>query len=409
MAAQNTGLGGVVVCFMLDGSDRYKEMTRKAISSFQKMTPNVSVGLLVNPNNAAVPDFIASLPNPQMVNVRHFDEHFPGWNPTQYKLDLAKFRDKFETVFWLDSDIIVYKDMSQFLLEFHNSKKNFAFAKDHVTNSEEFKKRWSAMFELKTDDIFIAQACFMGFKTKAMPEFFKEWENIWRDWITPSPFVKYPNPYPSFPGSAFCIEQYALGMTIRNRLLKDFDTQVLVIPRNQIVLRDSAVPLTSLFSGNTHHGEEGNVDSVTLDRLHISFPSSDAQPHIPGLPSFFMVPTFGGVNSSYAWNLSSSYNWSSYGSSSYPLSSYGETSYFPSSYTETSYGLTSHAMSSYGQSSAYFLFQGDRSSSNFGLQSSYGGEGSSAAPQNANFVVMDNFNDQVIHYYSINYERLNTD
>lgn len=47
-----------------------------------------------------------------------------------------------------------------------------------------------------------------------MQQLFAVWENKWREWIVPHPFAKYPDPMPDFEGSAFCIEQYALGMAL---------------------------------------------------------------------------------------------------------------------------------------------------------------------------------------------------
>jgi hypothetical protein len=51
----------------------------------------------------------------------------------------------------------------------------------------------------------------MGFKAEHMKRLFNVWEDTWRQWIEPEPFKNFADPLPSFPGSKFCIEQYALG------------------------------------------------------------------------------------------------------------------------------------------------------------------------------------------------------
>jgi len=75
-----------------------------------------------------------------MVETRNFSTHFTNWNPTQYKLDLVKFADKYETIVWLDSDVIVYEDMTSLLHEFQSSPKQYAFTKDHVMLTKNFTK-----------------------------------------------------------------------------------------------------------------------------------------------------------------------------------------------------------------------------------------------------------------------------
>jgi len=123
-----------------------------------------------------------------------------GWNPTQFKLDVEQFADEFETIVWMDADTIIMKDIRPWLLEFHRSSKSFAFVKDRVNFYEDFRSRWHTQ-----DFIFVPQSCLMGFKAKSMHYLMESWKNWFRSWIEPAPFHNHPDPYPSFPGSQFCI------------------------------------------------------------------------------------------------------------------------------------------------------------------------------------------------------------
>jgi hypothetical protein len=62
--------------------------------------------------------------------------------------------------------------MTSFLLDFHLSPKQFALIKDRVNYYDEFKGNWPG----NKEDLFIAQACFMGFKADSMKELFVQWE-----------------------------------------------------------------------------------------------------------------------------------------------------------------------------------------------------------------------------------------
>jgi len=230
----NERRSNIIVCFILDGTPQYTSMTLAAVQSFQKTTPKIPVGLLVQNCNIYVPAFLKQLPFPDLVEIRFYSTHFTNWNPTQYKLDLVQFTDKYQTIFWLDSDVVVQKDMTKFLHSFHKSSNSFAFTKDHVMINQDFKKKWPG----SSNRMFIPQACFMGFKSSVMTPFFTLWEKKWAEWITPTPFAKYRDPYPSYPNSAFCIEQYALGMAVES-LIQNPDSAIFVIPREGIVINST--------------------------------------------------------------------------------------------------------------------------------------------------------------------------
>jgi hypothetical protein len=432
-------------------------MTFKAIQSFQQTTPNVKVGLLI-PGSFGSSDtlqrFLERLPDPNRVETRIFQTHFSDWNPTQYKLDLVKFADRYETVVWLDSDVLVYKDMSNFLIKFHTSPKNFAFTQDHVTSSDEFRRRWPESDRF----LFIPQAAFMCFKAAAMAEFFAVWEDIWREWITPYPFFKYADPYPSFSASAFCIEQYALGMTVDRLLSNNFDREVYVIPRSEILITDTSRSLSSLFM--PAHLQTADSASTSVRPITLSLGNTSSSSFHILLSSAGLLSSYGSLTSynlrelSSAGLLSSSGILSSLGllSSSGILSSMGLlTSYpgwssmnIPTSYGAltsyagvssygalssfelgilsslgllSSYGLSSLNLSSYGLSSlsslstradllSSLVSAGAISSLQFVGSSSSSGEFSSLSSLFSNLVIVDNFGDNVIHYYSANYSRI---
>jgi len=202
----------VIVCFLFDGSSKYTRMTLNAVNSFITNTPNVPVGLLFPKGLADKQSILNEVKDVSRVHTRDIETHFQNWNPTQHKLDIQKFSDEFDTIFWLDSDAVVYKDLSDLLQEFHASPCKVAFLKDHVCYNPNFLGVWNDWRKVK--EPFVPQACLMGFKKEIIPSFFAAWKDTWRTWIEPAPFANYPNPLPNFAGSAFCTEQYALGMVL---------------------------------------------------------------------------------------------------------------------------------------------------------------------------------------------------
>jgi len=225
----------------------------------------------------------------------------------------------------------------------------------------------------------------MCFKSKSIRRFFSAWEDTWREWITPSPFAKYQDPYPQFPGSAFCIEQYALGMTIE-RFLYDNDEEIMQIPRGLMIVQDpkggvnldqSQLPqrnegiysqrwkinpagTVSAFGPTpaTQGADGGATGYYIYSSYGSSYPSSFS---MAGVTSSFgslgiSYSSYGGSSyggSSYGWAVTS-YGISSYGGSSYGISSYGTTSYGTTSYGITSYGRSSYGLSSFGQYGSSF-------------------------------------------------------
>jgi len=203
----------VIVAFFADGSEKYTNMTIHAIKTFLENTPLVRAGVLTHTDD--VKDRIyRDIPGIYHERIVHrktsSTPYFANWNPTQYKLDIQKFADQFETIFWMDSDSIVIGDMTDFLLDFARSDEALFFVPDHVMSQEDFCARWRKQRPLT----LIPQACLMGFKAERIQNFFKVWASVWEEWITPFPFANYEDPNPSFPGSAFCIEQYALAIAI---------------------------------------------------------------------------------------------------------------------------------------------------------------------------------------------------
>jgi len=271
-----TGLEQIIVCFFADGSEKYTQMTVMAISSFLDNTPYIKVGLLTH--DAAVRDRVLAKLNPahqHRVAWRQTSNtpHLVNWNPTQYKLDIAKFADDgFECIFWMDSDTVTFGDMTQFLLRFSESNKQFFLVKDHVMFNSDFVANWTRERPLG----IIPQACFMGFKYSIIKPFFSLWRQMWEQWISPSPFTNYPDPNPNFVGSMFCIEQYALAMAL-SRFLGDYnlgDDAVMLFERELMLLEHNGRMSLDVVSNNltVSGGLSGlNTSGLSLSGLNILF------------------------------------------------------------------------------------------------------------------------------------------
>jgi len=167
----------------------------------------------------------------KLTNNRSFETHqtvdqtkhqldLPGWNATQFKLSIINFLNSepgVESLFWFDSDLIFFYDISDFLLQFSLSPRqcHFFFVADHVMFQNSFLENWEKHHKFRP---FIPQACLMGFKTSIIRQFFQLWHKHWLNWISPKPFSNHPDPNQEFSDSSFCCEQYALGTALREYL-----------------------------------------------------------------------------------------------------------------------------------------------------------------------------------------------
>lgn len=216
-----------IVCFLADGSEKYTNMTINAMNSFLKVTPHVTIGLLLMnfETKGIILNQIDRMYHSRIICKRvSKSELIPNWNPTQFKMDIIKFAsDGFQEIFWMDSDTICYKDMTSVLYDFHASNQSFYFIPDHVMFDKNFVESWRKQHS----DTLIPQACFMGFKSSIISSFFLLWKESWMKWIEPKPFTNYSDPNSTFEGSAFCIEQYALGNAIHRFITKRSGTEIL--------------------------------------------------------------------------------------------------------------------------------------------------------------------------------------
>jgi len=262
-SSDDADLNKIIVCYMIDGSRKYTPMLISSIKSLQEQSPNVHIGLLLLPS-ADLTLVTQELKDTSRIHTRNVSNHFVSWNPTQFKLDVEKFADEFETIVWMDSDTIIMKDLRPWLLDFHRSNKSFAFIKDRVNFYEDFRNKWPSQ-----EFIFVPQSCLMGFKAKSMHYLFESWENHFRTWIEPAPFQNYADPYPTFPGSQFCIEQYALGMAVEDNLGKHFSQLVQEIPRKDVFVNTQlhlaiSTIVKQILEGKTQIGIEGTLDWATF-------------------------------------------------------------------------------------------------------------------------------------------------
>lgn len=174
---------GIIVVFFADGSARYNEMTAYALRTFIDATPRIMVGLLARDqqtSDAIVSTLAPSQRHRVLPKLISAKPYFADWNPTQYKLDIAKYAEAFETIFWVDSDTITFGDMTPFLMTFATSPHKFYLTADHVNGDAEFQKGWAAKIGALP---IIPQACLMGFKTDIIDYFFTFWRTIWEQYV----------------------------------------------------------------------------------------------------------------------------------------------------------------------------------------------------------------------------------
>jgi hypothetical protein len=258
---------GMIVVFFADGTPRYNDMTAYALRTFIDSTPRILVGLLTKDEKTAE-EILGTLAPSQkhrvLPKLTSQTPHFDNWNPTQYKLDIAQYAEAFETIFWFDSDTITFGDMTEFLTAFAASDAKFYMTPDHVNSDPTFCKNWVANLGALC---VVPQACLMGFKTDVIAHFFSIWEAIWKHWITPTPFANFRDPNPTFEGSEFCIEQYALAQSLVYKHDIDWSKQVMWFKRQSIAVPKngnapidtipkrvtSATPILKLIAAHPQH------------------------------------------------------------------------------------------------------------------------------------------------------------
>ncbi|KAK2961338.1 hypothetical protein BLNAU_3784 [Blattamonas nauphoetae] len=344
-----------IYCFICDGSEQYFQMTINAIASLNRSNPTAAIGVIV-PSFANFEDVkgkvTQSLPQISGIRFQNATPYFENWNPTQYKLALTSFKDSFDPICWVDSDACVMKDLSPTVNNFVQSGLQYAFLSDHVNNDPRFLENW----EGGKETCFVPQACFMMFRSASIEQFFSLWQKKWKEWIEPTPFANHKDPAPYFPGSTFCIEQYALGQTLME-ILKNDTSKVFIINRAQMFIdpaiiqndntvvisprnADSAAGNAQGVSGSNGGNVEGGLASLTIS----SYPSS--------------LGLMGSYGSSALSSYAGSYNFSTSANTSYSTSLTFNTSYqgllLTSANQSTSYTINTSlgggVLTSYGQS-----------------------------------------------------------
>jgi hypothetical protein len=107
-----------------------------------------------------------------------------------------------------------YADVNEVVRTFASGSALLGLVEDLVTSKPHFRQRWTAATGSNAPRPFVPQTALMIFRRAAFARLFGQWESIWRKWIEPAPFAYYGDPDPAFHGSAFCIEQYALGLAL---------------------------------------------------------------------------------------------------------------------------------------------------------------------------------------------------
>jgi hypothetical protein len=141
----------------------------------------------------------------------------------------------------MDSDTLVYNDMTKFLYTFikqevkRNSpethifkvhlpphsksqkSKSIMLVRDHAMSDAKLAERWRTIAvdaAQQANVCAIPQACVMAFKRRAAAPLFAAWRQAWNEFLTPRPFATIADPSGGARHAPFCIEQYALALAV---------------------------------------------------------------------------------------------------------------------------------------------------------------------------------------------------
>ncbi len=123
-----------------------------------------------------------------------------------------------------------------------------------------------------------------------MPSLFLLWKRAWVKWIEPQLFSTYKDPNPTFSGSAFCIEQYALGNAIYHFTTKQSSS--VVLNENLISKYVNKIERNLIIIGDEHAEEEENlmknrdklanlVNTAVLSNISFNMPSIHFYTFVP--------------------------------------------------------------------------------------------------------------------------------
>ena len=275
-----------IVCFYAD--EKFMDMAVVAVTTLLQHTPAVAVGVLA-PSKRIAEAITRQVPVDDLDRVQRrvaaVKPFFDRWNPTQYKLDIAQFCDtrRYDYVYWMDSDTLTYADIADTLVAFARAPALFLMTPDHVNYDQRFCALW--LQQHGDEAPVVPQSCFMGFKACVLAPFFQEWRTEWSAWITPYPFANYPDPRPHFVGSAFCAEQYALGVALaRFCRLRDIEqsTAIMWFTRQSVAIPklpgDDTKPCYDVDEEDEEEEDENNTVSDAAAAAGTPAVRTDIQP-----------------------------------------------------------------------------------------------------------------------------------
>lgn len=215
----------------LSGNDpKYVQLTAQAIKFLKRTIPTANVGIVSPPGNDVKPSFEKRFKEIDVkfdVNAIEYYEgqqHFDDWNYSQHILDIVSFTEKYDPIIFLDSNTVILQDLLPFLQTFIGSpEKKFAFFPDIVNEYPNFQENWP-------NAPFIPRTTFLALKSAYIPDLFKIWQETWKEWIEPAPFVQHKDPARFYKFSRLSISGYSLGQSVA-KYVKNFDEEVLVINR----------------------------------------------------------------------------------------------------------------------------------------------------------------------------------
>jgi hypothetical protein len=307
-------LRSTIVCYFADGSEEFTVMTAVAVRSFLQHTPLIHVGLLT-PDRATRDRIMSALPPSELGRVECRITNPRGhlsvrWNATQFKLDIQQWlQSHYDTFVWMDSDTLVFDDLTPFLLRFIKLEDKLVYlVRDHAMGDERFVAKWRQIAGPFAIDV--PQACVMAFKRPVVSRLFDAWLEAWNEWITPTPFARLDDPASGAPHSAFCIEQYALALALSRCAL---GKEVLWFARGSLDVTPTVLPARPQLGGRFPLATDFS-ERVQRRWSHAPLPVGAADKAALYEDAATVVRFRAGVDSSYTSSYRSSYT-SSYGGS----------------------------------------------------------------------------------------------
>lgn len=255
-----------IYVFLGGKSPKYLDLTAQALKFAIRNIKNGTIGVVSPPDSGDLKDSLEKKIHElddslDVGDIKYIEgqKHFDNWNNTQHILDIEPFTEEFDPIVFLDSTTVILQDVSPFIEKFVSSGKKFAFYRDFVNDYPNFKQF--------LDVELVPQMSLLVFRSAHFAPLIQIWQDNWKEWIDPAPFVNHKDPARFYAQSRLSIGQYSLAQSVK-KYVKNYKNEVTEITRADLkIFRNLGIDAQRVrqkfLSAGSSYSNEG-VIKITL-------------------------------------------------------------------------------------------------------------------------------------------------